>query len=145
MATAPSPQDSSPNAAVVIRERIKQKRLFEAQFLFGLLDEDDISPQEKLVLERELNGLLAVVRDLQLQANKYLAEGEYNLARKMHKEMERIAVDVPGLEDGKRRVGRVEAAALQDSVLPDLVEEPKRPRRKRTWTRYCRLSRICPT
>lgn len=120
MATAPSPQDSSPNAAVVIRERIKQKRLFEAQFLFGLLDEDDISPQEKLVLERELNGLLAVVRDLQIQANKYLAEGEYNLARKMHKEMERIAVDVPGLEDGKRRIG----AAREEAPVP-VKEQPQ--------------------
>ena len=125
MATS-TPQGSPPNAAVVIRERIKQKRLFEAQFLFGLLDEDDVSPQEKLVLERELNGLLAVVRDLQIQANKYLADGEYNLARKMHREMERIAVDVPGLEDGKRRAGQSEtAAALQETAPPDPAEEPK--------------------
>ncbi|NQS71760.1 MAG: hypothetical protein HQQ73_06345 [Desulfobulbaceae bacterium] len=92
------------NAAVVIRERIKEKRLFEAQFLFGLLDEDDLPPQERQTLEQELEGLLTVVRDLQLQANKYLAEEEYVLARKMHREMERIAIDVPGLENGKRYV-----------------------------------------
>lgn len=133
MSTSPTVHESSPNAAVVIRERIKERRLFEAQFLFGLLDEDDISPQERQVLERELNGLLAVVRDLQLQANKYLAEGEYALARKMHREMERIAVDVPGLEIGKRRIekqGVAPDAPPCDHVekIAPVVEKPEASR-----------------
>ncbi|NLZ17840.1 MAG: hypothetical protein GX087_08935 [Desulfobulbaceae bacterium] len=108
----PSTHVSSHNAAVVIWERIKEKRLFEAQFLFNLLDEDDMPAQERLTLERELEGLLAVVRDLQLQANKYLAEGEHVLARKMHREMERIAIDVPGLDGGKRYVDEQDTAGL---------------------------------
>ena len=70
MPPLPSSHMPSHNAGVVIRERIKEKRLFEAQFLFGLLDEDDMAAQERLTLERELDGLLAVVRELQLQANK---------------------------------------------------------------------------
>ena len=85
------------NAAVVIRERIREKRLFEAQFLFGLLDEEDVGQKEYLSLKRELDGLLSVVRDLQLQANKYIADGEPHLAQKMHLEVQRIAIDVPGL------------------------------------------------
>lgn len=121
-----SSQLPSHNAAVVIRERIKEKRLFEAQFLFGLLDEDDIPVEERQALERELDGLLAVVRDLQLQANKYIAEGEYVLARKMHREMERIAVDVPGLEYGKRQVEAQDQAARK--AVADPVPEATRPK-----------------
>jgi len=104
------------NAAVVIRERIKEKRLFEAQFLFGLLDEDDLPPQERQALERELEGSLAVVRDLQLQANKYLAEEAYVLAGKMYREMERVAIDVPGLENGKRYVEE-QSQVARETVL----------------------------
>lgn len=122
-----SSQLPSHNAAVVIRERIKEKRLFEAQFLFGLLDEDDIPAEERQALERELDGLLAVVRDLQLQANKYIAEGEYVLARKMHREMERIAVDVPGLEYGKRQVEAQDQAARKAVADPTPVPEATRP------------------
>ena len=123
-----SSQLPSHNAAVVIRERIKEKRLFEAQFLFGLLDEDDIPAEERQALERELDGLLAVVRDLQLQANKYIAEGEYVLARKMHREMERIAVDVPGLEYGKRQVEAQDQAARKAVADPTPVPEATRPK-----------------
>lgn len=117
----------SHNAAVVIRERIKEKRLFEAQFLFGLLDEDDIPMQERLTLERELDGLLAVVRDLQLQANKYLAEGEPLLAQKMHREMERIAIDVPGLEFGKRHIEEQDIAS-RAAAPPHVAEKPDQTR-----------------
>lgn len=124
----PSTHVSSHNAAVVIRERIKEKRLFEAQFLFNLLDEDDMPAQERLTLERELEGLLAVVRDLQLQANKYLAEGEHVLARKMHREMERIAIDVPGLDSGKRYMDEHDTApqstvSSTNKEVPDPIGE----------------------
>ncbi len=128
---------------MVIRERIKERRLFEAQFLFGLLDEDDVSPQERLDLERELEGLLAVVRDLQLQANKYLAEGEPALARKMHREMERIAIDVPGLSSD-RISGEPppesprETTLAEEREIPVKQEEQKenrrRPRTRRNTT-----------
>ncbi len=133
MPTPPLPSAHMPshNAAVVIRERIKKKRLFEAQFLFGLLDEDDMPALERQELERELDGLLAVVRDLQLQANKYLAEGEHVLARKMHREIERIAIDVPGLEQGKKFVeaqelaGKESAQTLRQENLAQGVEGSK--------------------
>lgn len=131
MPTPPPSELPSHNAAIVIRERIKEKRLFEAQFLFGLLDEDDVPAQERLVLERELDGLLAVVHDLQVQANKYIAEGEYVLARKMHREMERIAIDVPGLEYGKRQLeaqdqktsSQSEAAGLHEGTASSATTE----------------------
>lgn len=144
MPTPPHPSSHVPslNAAVVIRERIKEKRLFEAQFLFGLLDEDDMPVQERLALERELDGLLAVVRDLQLQTNKYLAEGEHVLARKMHREMERIAIDVPGLEFGRRHLDEQDLTSREspllhpvDGMVPSRTfenggeePEPKKPR-----------------
>lgn len=134
----PTPSHSTPshNAAVVIRERIKERRLFEAQFLFGLLDEDDVSPQERLTLERELDGLLAIVRDLQLQANKYLAEGAPALARKMHREMERIAIDVPGLgsdtEQNAPGVGHSgERVLSEERELPAPTEEKRGKKRRR--------------
>ncbi len=137
MPPLPSSHMPSHNAGVVIRERIKEKRLFEAQFLFGLLDEDDMPAQERLNLERELDGLLAVVLDLQLQANKYLAEGQHVLARKMHREMERIAIDVPGLEFGKRHIEEqdvvyiepvkphADAGAAQVESFDGEIEDPK--------------------
>ena len=53
---SPSAAHGAANAAVVIRERIKEKRLFEAQFLFGLLDDDDMPRQDRLALERELEA-----------------------------------------------------------------------------------------
>lgn len=137
----PTPSHSTPshNAAVVIRERIKERRLFEAQFLFGLLDEDDVSPQERLTLERELDGLLAIVRDLHLQANKYLAEGEPDLARKMHREMERIAIDVPGLSSDTAQnapgVGNSgERVLSEERELPAAPKEEKKGKKRRKQT-----------
>ncbi len=132
------------NAAVVIRERIKERRLFEAQFLFGLLDEDDVSPQERLTLERELEGLLAVVRDLQLQANKYLAEGEPALARKMHREMARIAIDVPGLSSD-RISGDQPAAPPRDTALAEEREIPVRKKDSKKERRRTRAGRSTTT
>lgn len=89
------------NPSALIRSRIREKRIFEARFLFRQLGAE-IGEREKSALERELSDSLAQVKKMQQQAREYAAQGQNNLAETLYSAIERIAIDVPGLAEEKK-------------------------------------------
>lgn len=96
----------------LIRSRIKEKRIFEARFLCRQLV-DEMGPEEKTALERELNGMLTQVGHLRQQARSFLDEGRHDRAVALYNEMETIAIDVPGVAEEKRALAETEALAAK--------------------------------
>lgn len=124
LASKPDPL-SMESPVTLIRSRIREKRLFEARFLYRQLD-DAIGEREKAALERELAGLIQQVDTLQQQARNLLAEGQREQATRLYREMEAIAVDVPGLAEEKRALEG--AAALAAKIASRAAEpEPEPP------------------
>jgi len=120
LASKPDPL-SMESPVILIRSRIREKRLFEARFLYRQLG-DAIGEREKAALERELAGLIQQVDTLQQQARKLLAEGQREQAARLYREMEAIAVDVPGLAEDKRAL---EGAAALAAKIASKVMEPE--------------------
>src|SRR5690349_15110163 len=89
------------NPAALIRSRIREKRIFEARFLYRQLGAE-IGEKEKAALERELSGLLTQVKKMQQQARECAAQGQNHLAEKLYSAIEQIAIDVPGLAEEKQ-------------------------------------------
>lgn len=123
LASKPDPL-SMETPVTLIRSRIKEKRLFEARFLYRQLD-DAIGEREKTALEHELAGLLQQVDTLQQQARNLLAEGQREQAARLYREMEAIAVDVPGLAEDKRALAG--AAALAAKIASRAVAPEPEP------------------
>jgi len=96
------------NPSALIRSRIREKRIFEARFLFRQLGAE-IGEMEKSALERELSVSLAQVKKMQQQAREYAAQGQNDLAETLYSEIERIAIDVPGLAEEKKALAGAEA------------------------------------
>jgi hypothetical protein len=122
LASKPDPL-SIKNPVTLIRSRIKEKRLFEARFLYRQLG-DAIGEREKVALEHELAGLIQQVDNLQQQARILLAEGQREKAARLYREMEAIAVDVPGLMEDKRAL---EGAAALAAKIASRAVEPEPP------------------
>lgn len=89
------------NPSLLIRSRIREKRIYEARFLCRQLNAE-IEEAEKTALMKELAGLLSQVEKLQQQASACVALEEYELADKLYRDIERIAIDVPGLAEEKK-------------------------------------------
>jgi hypothetical protein len=96
------------NPSALIRARIREKRIFEARFLYRQLGAE-IGEKEKAALEMELVRPLEQVKKLQQQAWEYTAQGQNNLAAKLYLDIEQIAIDVPGLAEEKKVLGGAEA------------------------------------
>ncbi len=103
------------NPVALIRSRIKEKRIFEARFLCRQLG-DTIGEREKIALEGELAGFLSRVDTLQQQARTLLAEGQKDRAFALYREMEAIAIDIPGLAEEKRALEGAEAIIARLAV-----------------------------
>ena len=103
------------NPVSLIRSRIKEKRIFEARFLCRQLG-DTIGEREKTALEGELAGFLSRVDTLQQQARTLLTEGQKDRAFALYREMEAIAIDVPGLAEEKRALEGAAALAARLAV-----------------------------
>ncbi len=112
------------NTSALIRSRIREKRIFEARFLFRQLGAE-IGDKEKTVLERELSGSLEQVKKLQQQAREYLAQGQRNLAATMYLDIEQIAIDMPGLAEEKKALAGAEALVARfTNKIPEVQELP---------------------
>jgi hypothetical protein len=96
------------NPSALIRARIREKRIFEARFLYRQLG-TEIRDKEKTALEGELSGSLEQVKKLQQQAREYAAQGQNDLAAKLYLDIEQIAIDVPGLAEEKKTLAGAEA------------------------------------
>ena len=96
------------NPSALIRARIREKRIFEARFLCRQLG-SELGAMEKSVLEGELARVMAQVDKLRKQAIAYAGAGKLQLAAKVYREIERIAVDVPDLAAERQRIDGAEA------------------------------------
>lgn len=100
------------NPSSLIRARIREKRIFEARFLYRQLGAE-IGGKEKTAIERELSGILGQVKKIQQQAREYAAQGQSNLAVKLYSDIEQLAIDVPGLAEEKQALAGAEALAAR--------------------------------
>lgn len=96
------------NPSALIRARIREKRIFEARFLCRQLG-GELGAMEKSALEGELARVMAQVDKLRKQAIAYAGAGKLQLAAKVYREIERIAIDVPDLAAERQRVDGAEA------------------------------------
>lgn len=155
-ASKPEPALSVENPSALIRSRIREKRIFEARFLCRQLS-TELGGQEKDALTRELAQLQTEVEKLRQRARACVALGEYQQANAMYREIELIAIDVPGLDEEKKAlegaaaiIAKIagKAAEHEPKVLPQtsapteplkLIEPPaevsRRPRRARRLPR----------
>ena len=111
------------NPSALIRSRIREKRIFEARFLYRQLGAE-IGDKEKTALERELSGSLEQVKKLQQQAREYIAQGQNNLAATLYLDIEQIAIDVPGLAEEKKALAGVEALVARFTGKSPEVQKP---------------------
>jgi hypothetical protein len=114
------------NPTALIRSRITEKRIFEARFLCRQLGAE-IDAMEKIALQRELESLVARIGDLRQQARAHAAEGRGAVADSVYREIEWIAIDVPGLQEERARmegaeplIARITGRAQQPEPRPSL-------------------------
>jgi hypothetical protein len=143
------------NPSALIRARIREKRIFEARFLCRQLG-SELGTMEKSALEGELARIMAQVDKLRKQAIAYAGAGKLQLAAKVYREIERIAVDVPDLAAERQRIDGAEAvltrvtngavhrgtAAAIPSPPPDPAGMGKSPLAVRPPARMARLIRL---
>ena len=104
----PDPRLPVDHPFALIRSRMQEKRIFEARFLYRQLGAE-IEDRDKKAIERELTGLLAHVGQKQQQARLHTAEGRNDLAEQLYREIEQIAIDVPGVSEERKRLQGAEA------------------------------------
>lgn len=121
------------NPSVLIRSRIQEKRIFEARFLYRQF-RAEIGEREKNALASELTGLVAQIEHLQRQARQHAAAGQYECAERLYQDIERLAIDVPGVSEEKRRLqgARTIFAKAPVPIAPEreqavFQEEPSPP------------------
>lgn len=107
------------NPSALIRARIRERRIFEARFLCRQLA-DELGEMERNALEAELARLIGQVERLRQQARAHAEEGRNQQAARTFRDIERIAIDVPGLAaerqtlEGARAVlARITETAVQ--------------------------------
>ena len=107
------------NPSALIRARIRERRIFEARFLCRQLT-DELGEMERNALEAELARLIGQVERLRQQARAHAEEGRNQQAARTFRDIERIAIDVPGLAaerqtlEGARAVlARITETAVQ--------------------------------
>jgi hypothetical protein len=109
----------------LVRSRIKEKRIYEARFLCRRLGEE-IGAKEKSALERELASLLDRVEKLQQQARLALDEGNRERAGQLYREIEQVAIDVPGL------AAEMQGLEGAEAVIARMTNKPPEKRKENT-------------
>ena len=132
------------NPSALIRSRLREKRIFEARFLYRQLGAE-IEEREKIALEQELSNVLTQVKKMQQQARDYTEKGQSHLAEKLYRDIEQLAIDVPGLAEDKQVLAGAEAllarmAGKTDQrkpegvqAVPQLIAPPAAPSADETW------------
>lgn len=122
------------NPTALIRSRIIEKRIFEARFLCRQLGAD-IDPQEKTALQQQLDNLVARVEKLRQQAREHAESGHRTMADSVYRDIEQIAIDVPGLRVERAKlagaeplVARITGRTVPSESKPD--SKPAKPRAK---------------
>ena len=122
-ANVPSPYDKD-HPIELIQARIREKRLYEARFLFRQLgDEIDASARE--ALQANLTGLFNQVEQLRGQAREQVSQKNRDEAEKLYAAIERIAIDMPGLTEEKQALTKLEATAVSTASTNEPQSVPK--------------------
>lgn len=106
----------------LIQARIAEKRLFEARFLCRRLG-DGLGADKRQALARELDDALGQVEQLRRQAQALMAAGDHGQAGLLYRQIEAIAVDVPGVAEERQALAGAEALAAR--LHKAVVAEPE--------------------
>ena len=116
------------NPTTLIRSRISEKRIFEARFLCRQLGAD-IDPKEETALQQELENLVARVEELRQQARADAEAGLRARAESVYRDIERIAIDAPGLHEERAKLAGAEplVARITGRTVPPKPEPATKP------------------
>ncbi len=125
-ASTPDPLLDVDNPSALIRGRIRERRIFEARFLCRQLA-DELGEMERNTLEAELARLLGQVERLRQQARAHAEEGRHQQAARTFREIERIAIDVPGLAAERQALegARAVLARITDTAVQRELEQTR--------------------
>ena len=114
------------NPSALIRARIRERRIFEARFLCRQLT-DELGEMERNALEAELARLIGQVERLRQQARVHAEEGRNQQAARTFRDIERIAIDVPGLAAERQTLegARAVLARITDTAVQRELEQTR--------------------
>lgn len=120
----PNSHPHTEDPVALIKARIKEKRIFEARFLFRQFG-DEIATDRKMRLADELAATLSRAEQMLQRARAHAAGGERSQAEQVYREIEAIVIDMPGVaEEIKALAG---ASALITAIKPTapIVADPE--------------------
>ena len=91
--------------AELIQARIREKRLYEARFLFRQLG-DEMEVLEREALQAKLTGLFTRIEQLRAQARELMRQGRKGEADEVYGVIEDLARDMPGLAEEKQALAQ---------------------------------------
>ena len=104
-ADPPSPYGQD-HSVELIQARIREKRLYEARFLFRQLG-DEIEGAAREQLQTSLTGLFNQIEQLRSQARAHASRKNREQAEELYAAIERMAIDMPGLADEKQALAKL--------------------------------------
>ena len=104
-ADPPSPYGQD-HSVELIQARIREKRLYEARFLFRQLG-DEIEGAAREQLQTSLTGLFNQIEQLRSQARAHASRKNREQAEDLYAAIERMAIDMPGLADEKQALAKL--------------------------------------
>ena len=107
------------SSAQLVRERLEEKRYFEARFLLARIGED-LPRGERRQLEEGVASIIARADRLRFDARLFFERREYDRAAEKFAELEQLVADYPQLAEEKKRL----AAAGTFSPRPRDEESP---------------------
>ncbi len=120
--TDPYPPTEDPVA--LIRERIKEKRIFEARFLFRQFG-DEIGADRKMKLADELAATLSRAEQMLQRARAHAAGGERSRAEQVYREIEAIVIDMPGVAEEIKALAGASALITKMKPTAPIVVDPE--------------------
>jgi hypothetical protein len=120
--TNPHPRTEDPVA--LIRERIKEKRIFEARFLFRQFS-DEIAAHQKMRLADELAVTLSRAEQMLQRARAHAAGGERSQAEQVYREIEAIVIDMPGVAEEIKALAGASALITNKQPTAPIVVDPE--------------------
>jgi nucleoid-associated protein YgaU len=126
---------ASPTSAELIKERIDEKRLFEARFLFKKFS-SEIDPPVRRQLRQQLENLIEQAGRIFARAEQLEEQGRYEEARQGYTGVFDIAIDFPAVDRALQRVTvalalgplqPVSPAGEEDQAAPSLIMPQAEP------------------
>lgn len=108
----------------LIKARIKEKRIFEARFLFRQFG-DQISVDQKMKLADELAAKLSQAEQLLQRARAHAAGGERSQAEQVYREIEAIVIDMPGVAEESKALAGASALIAKIKATAPIAVDPE--------------------